>query len=195
MILMDQIIDDQIIDLREPGCNISFDYIQPETGCLILPSAVSSGTKGIEDTRDGWSHKKFLETDIIYKSLGDLNNSNNVKIKHILHEYQISKTLTGVSGGDDIDLDIKYPFELQRTNLHFSDETIKSFSVSVYGGFTGNINSIIMSYSNHYNQDYENTVSRTFLAPNKIHINVDGSILKTVEITLFLRELFQFQGD
>lgn len=203
-----KVMQDSTLHIKNPSIDNKIDikspiiiYDQP-TIDYVLPNNVISGVKGIGLTRDSWSHIKFLETDVIFRNKERLVNKSlghGSKIKNIYHEYHKTITLTGIASENDPEsftLNTEYPFEIQRINLRFNDTTSKSFSINVMGFMNGTNNAIIMSYSNHYDQNYEDTTSRIFLFPNKISIDFTSDIAyNTCDVTIFLRELFSFQDS
>ena len=150
----------------------------------LIPSLPICGQMD-EKTRVGqWDHRSFVEATLVTDQPINLYN-----------EYQ--KTIT-LAGTDDIyDLELDYPFELQRINLYFADMFQKTFSVDIYGHRSGNNNATVMSYSNHFDQHYESVVERIFLYPRFLRIDFEDdptAYKRTVDVTIVTRELPLYRG-
>ncbi len=150
----------------------------------LIPSLSICG-QADEKTRVGqWDHRSFVEATLVTDQPVNLYN-----------EYQKTITLTGTD--DTIDLELDYPFEIQRVNLKFEDVFEKTFSVDIHGHKSGNSNATILSYSNHFDQNYESTVERIFLYPRFLRIDVaDNATNKNrkFDATVVTRELPLYRG-
>lgn len=150
----------------------------------LIPQLPICGQMDEKTRTSQWEHRSFVEATLVTDQPVNLYN-----------EYQKTITLTGTS--DTFDLELDYPFELQRVNLRFDNSFQKTFSVDIYGHKSGNSNATILSYSNHYDQNYESVVERIFLYPRFLRIEfVDDptNLNRTFDATVVTRELPLYRG-
>lgn len=158
------------------------------TNCVanrgLIPQLPICGQMDEKTRTSQWEHRSFVEATLVTDQPVNLYN-----------EYQ--KTITLAGSDDTFDLELDYPFELQRVNLYFDNSFEKSFSVEIYGHRSGNSNATVLSYSNHFDQNYESTVERVFLYPRFLRIAFVDNITnknRTFDATVVTRELPLYRG-